>query len=113
MDPEAVAVTVAVLIACSAAIAAATMDKRSCRKPPSAISTFSTTTFEDALNAPSTDWFHKKLRCDRRDHKFGSLDAGNFQASRCSLYQRLHGSYQRYGSKVPTATEVQEVEKGF
>ncbi|KAG3124320.1 hypothetical protein PI124_g23382 [Phytophthora idaei] len=61
MDTEAVAVTAVLLSACTAA----TVDKRRCRRPPAAVSTFPTTTFEDAMAAPSTDWFHKKLRCDR------------------------------------------------
>eukprot|EP00644_Phytophthora_capsici_P016138 jgi/Phyca11/62213/gw1.28.273.1 len=66
MDPEAVAVIVVLLGACTASLAAATFDKRCCRRPPTGVSTFPTTTFEDAMAAPSTNWFRKKLRCDRQ-----------------------------------------------
>ena len=64
MDREADAIAVVLLTTCSAALAAATSDKRSCRRAPSTVSTFPTTTFEDAMAAAETDWFHTKLRCD-------------------------------------------------
>ncbi|GMF26973.1 unnamed protein product [Phytophthora fragariaefolia] len=80
-EPEAVAITVVLLSTCAAALAAATVDKRSCRRAPSTVSTFSTTTFEEAMAAADTDWFHKKLRCDR--------------TSFLRLYQEVHAAYTR------------------
>ncbi|KAG4228079.1 hypothetical protein PC116_g23555 [Phytophthora cactorum] len=73
MDAEAKAVTVVMLSACAAVLTAATMDKRSCRKPLH-------TTFEDALHAPRTNWFNKKLRCDRE--------------SFLRMYRKVHAAYK-------------------
>ncbi|GMF27643.1 unnamed protein product [Phytophthora lilii] len=92
MDPEAVAVTVVLLSACTAAPAAATFDKRRCRRPPTGVSTFPTTTFEDAMAAPSTNWFRKKLRCDRQSFLL--------------LYREFHAACKRKpaaNSKCPLA----------
>ncbi|KAE9054829.1 hypothetical protein PF002_g33031 [Phytophthora fragariae] len=81
MDPEAAAVAIVVLSACAAAITAATLDKRRCRRPSSTVSTFRTTTFEEAMRAPSTTWFHKKLRCDRE--------------SFIRMYREVHAAFKR------------------
>ncbi|KAE8980280.1 hypothetical protein PR003_g25018 [Phytophthora rubi] len=51
---------------CMSAAVVAAIDKRSIRAPPSGRSTFSNTTFEQAMEAKQTDWFHKKLRCDKK-----------------------------------------------
>lgn len=64
MDDEEVATIAAVLGACVAASIAA-IDQRSIRLPSTKVSTFSTLTFEQAMAAPSTGWFHTKLRCDK------------------------------------------------
>ncbi|GMF31910.1 unnamed protein product [Phytophthora fragariaefolia] len=81
MEPEAVAITVVLLRTCAAALAAATVDKRSCRRAPSTVSMFSTTTFEEEMAAADTEWFHKKLRCDRM--------------SFLRLYREVHATYKR------------------
>jgi hypothetical protein len=60
------AVLAVVIGVCASAAIVATADKRSARAPPSGIkSTFTSTTFEQAMRASKTNWFHKKLRCDK------------------------------------------------
>jgi hypothetical protein len=81
MDPEAAVIAVVLLSTCAAALAAAASDKRSCRRASSTVSTFSTTTFEEAMAADETDWFHQKLICDR--------------SSFLRFYRDVHAAYKR------------------
>ena len=64
MNGEDVAVAAVIFAACTSAIIAVA-DGRSIRSPASCVATFHTTTFEQALCAKDTTWFHKKLRCDK------------------------------------------------
>jgi hypothetical protein len=64
MDDETAAIVAVVAAACSCASIVA-VDKRSIRAPPSGTSTFRNRTFEQAMQASSTNWFHKKLRMDK------------------------------------------------
>ncbi|KAE9158206.1 hypothetical protein PF004_g31955 [Phytophthora fragariae] len=66
MDKRTVVVVCAVVAsACATAAAVAAGDKRGHGSERCRVSTFSSTTFEQALEAKETDWFRKKLRCDK------------------------------------------------
>ncbi|KAJ8542439.1 hypothetical protein ON010_g12375 [Phytophthora cinnamomi] len=65
MDDETAARIAEVTGACMGAAMITVVDKRRMRAPPSGTSTFRNTTFEEAMNPTSTNWFHKKLRMDK------------------------------------------------
>ncbi|KAJ8542601.1 hypothetical protein ON010_g12211 [Phytophthora cinnamomi] len=62
MDDETAALIAVVTAACASAAMIAAVDKRNMRAPLSGTSTFR---FEEAMNATSTNWSHKKLRMDK------------------------------------------------
>ncbi|KAE9109154.1 hypothetical protein PF010_g11646 [Phytophthora fragariae] len=66
MNGSDTAVVCAVVLSRAAAAIAVAVDGRSVRAAPSRVSTFSSTTFERAMRAKDTSWFHKKLRCERQ-----------------------------------------------
>ncbi|GLE07340.1 hypothetical protein PINS_up017502 [Pythium insidiosum] len=58
------AVVAAVTAVCVAAVTVA-VDQRALRREATNTSTYPTRTFEEAMAAPATNWFHTKLRCSK------------------------------------------------